>query len=217
MFNLIAKGQFKTLFSALIAPLIVFVGNVFKFSQRKSFDYGKALTNTIQHENHPLVNSRLDTDAVPMTLSQLFTVYDIDQNTGKTFLETPFVFPSGDGNYRIRFRDLTSKDLTSKDLTSKGIASKGIATTVGPLTDGDFINVTVLDGVPVDGEIEGFSIGQNSEINGRVEKARVDAIVVAAAGPRRATPGDGACCRDRRRDTAYRQGVSNWQLRGIAR
>ena len=74
MFSLIAKGQFKALFSALIAPLIVFVGNVFKFSQRKSFNYGSALMSNIDNPLHPLNSSvGVGDRPAPATLVQLFT------------------------------------------------------------------------------------------------------------------------------------------------
>ena len=169
MFSLILKGQFKTLFSALIAPVIVFVGNVFKFSQRKSFEYGAALMSDIGNPAHPLFGSE-QVDGTPITLVQLFTNYGSFAVENKIQEPSPFVFPSGDGTYRVRF--------------ASG-KNEALATIFGSLMQGAYFNVTVLNGVPVEGELEKLSHGQELYVEERAVSAanlaKYDAVNIAAA------------------------------------
>lgn len=98
-----------------------------------------------------------------LTLPQLFSEYVASINPQVPDGLQALTFPNGDGEYRVKYIGET------------------LPTEIGTVSDGVFLNITVVGGIPVSGSIEGFSVNELAEIAATADTAKSQAISAAAA------------------------------------
>ena len=117
-------NQIRILLLAVASMLVTSVNLAFTKSQRETLTYADP---SGQGVNHPLA----DKTAI-FSLQQIFTVYgDYSLEGGDPADPTAFVFPSGDGMYRVYFPTIE------------------LNTEIGVLSTGCYANIKVVNGLPI--------------------------------------------------------------------